>query len=332
MRPVVQIIGPGGGDLVGRLGERLSRVTIVDQAGMESDELVFEVRVEPPFPAGPAKDTRFSASIGWEPAGLRMAGVYSVQNHTISGDPEQGYFMTVNCRAVDFIDAAKKVDSEHFEEMTVGAIFAKLAGAAGMTAVVAPEIASIEVPYRLRWNQSVVDFATELAEDFGGTMKLAGGKMLVPVRGSGKAAGGMSLPPIIVPFRQNYGFDISIEGRGLFHDIGGGWFDILQGIDQLFAGIGLGTVSRFLPLHPFPTQAEAEKGGTATARELARKTLSGSFDMRGDPLACAEAKVIPQGFGGEIDGLDLVCACATHEVTFDDSGGWITTVEVEGAT
>lgn len=328
-KPVVTIVGPSGGDLVARLGQRLISVTITDQDGAESDELVFSVSIRPPFPAGPPKGTKYLASVGWDRNGMRLSGVYTVQNHNPTGDPESGYRMNVHCRASDFVDTMKQVDSEHFDEMTAGQIFQKVAGAAGMTAVVDPELAAIQLPYRLRWQQSRIDFCDELARELGGTMKPAGGKLVVMKRGGGRAAGGSGLPAIVVPFSDDYGFDLQIESRGAFKDIAGSWFDPVAGIEKIVKGTSIGKASRFLPVHPYGNEDLARRGGEAFAREQARKTVSGSFDMAGRPDATAEAPVKPKGYGSEIDALDLVASCVTHEITFDDSGGWVTTVEVE---
>jgi phage protein D len=328
-RPYARIIGPSGGDLVSRLGDRLPRLTMTDQAGSESDELVFDVRVAPPFPKGPQKGTRYLADVGWELNAMRLTGIYTVQTHTLSGNAEEGYTMSVRCRSSDFIDTMKKVDCEHFDEMSAGDMFRRIAKGGGMQAIVDEAIAEVHLPYRIRWNQSAVDFATELAEELGATVKLAGGKLVVQARGAGRAAGGRTLPTIVVPFAESYGFDITIESRGRFEEVGGEWFDPLAGIRKKETETSVGPSSVYMPVHPFASQDEAKRAGQAAGREHARKSVSGSFDMAGNPLATAEAPVKPEGFGSEIDSLDLVCSTATHEITFDDDGGWITTVEVE---
>jgi uncharacterized protein len=328
-KPVVRIIGPSGGDIVVRLGRNLVNVKTTDMAGSESDEMSFIVRVKPPFPAGPPKGVRYLCELGWEGDPFRLTGIYTVQNHSLAGDPEQGYSMTVTSRATDFLDKMKEVDSEHFDDMTVGDIFRKIAEKAGMTAIVDQTLAAVKIPYRLRWNQSHVDFASDLSAELGGTMKLAGGKLVVMARGAGRSAGGTALPVIKVPFSSSYGFEISVETRGEYKDTGGEWFDPAAGISKLQKTLGLGELSRYLPVHPFASEDEAKRAGEAGGREQARQTVSGSFDMAGNPLAIAEAPVKPSGYGDEIDGLDLVASSVTHDVTFDDSAGWVTTVEIE---
>lgn len=329
--PFVSISGPSGGNLVTRLGDQLISVTIVDQAGGESDTLTFTVAVSHPFPAGPAVGTRYSASIGWSETGARMTGTYSVQNVSFAGDPEGGYAMTVTCRAADFLDTMKMVESEHFDDETVGSIFQKIAGRSGASAVVDPELASIKLPYRLRWKQPRIDFLDDIAAEIGGTMKPAAGKLLLMKRGGKRSASGKPLKPIIVPFEETYGFGVDIEARGEFNELAGEWFDPLEGLLKVEKGVGRGAASRFLPVHLFPSQEEAKRSAESLGREAARKSVSGSFTVAGNPDATAEAPVAPQGFGAEIDGLDIVCASATHEVSFGDNGGWITTIDIESA-
>ncbi|MEZ5782050.1 MAG: hypothetical protein R3D70_10540 [Rhizobiaceae bacterium] len=328
-KPIVQIMTPSGADLVGRLGSNLAGVTIVDQAGGESDTMDIRVRVPMPAPAGPAKGTKYAPLIGWDPAGMRPAGIYTVQTTSLGGDPDSGYEMTISCRAADFVDKLKEVDSEHFDEMTAGDIFARIAARAGTTAVVDPELASIKLPYRLRWKEPAGEFAETLAQEIGGTMKIAGDRMAVLKRGASRSASGAVLPRIRIDFASCHRFSVSIEERGRFAEADGGWFDFQDGIEKLEIGKGLGTASRMLPVHIFSTQPQAKLAADASGHEEGRKSISGSFDMAGNLDATAEAPVICTGFGADIDGASMVAACVTHEITFDDDGGWITTVEVE---
>lgn len=330
-RPFVSITGPSGGNLVTRLGDRLISATIVDQAGGESDTLTFVVSISHPFPPGPPVGTRYSAAIGWSETGARHAGIYTVQSSAIGGDAGSGHTMTVTCRAADYLDTMKTVDSEHFDDQTVGAIFQQLAGRAGVSAVIDPELATIKLPYRLRWKQPPIDFLDDIAAEIGGTMKPAAERILLLKRGAKRSASGAPFPPIAVPFRDDFGFDVASESRGEFQELGGDWFDPVEGLLKSELASGIGRASRYLPVHLLPTQDEAKRAAESIGREHARKSVTGFFSMAGNPHATAEAPVVPQGYGGEIDSLDIVCACATHEVTFGENGGWITTVDIESA-
>ena len=330
-RPFVSITGPSGSNLVSSLGSRLQSISIVDQAGGESDTLTMVVSVSHPFPAGPTIGTRYQVSIGWTETGARHAGVYTVQSVALSGDPEGGYALTVTCRAADFLDKMKKVESESFDNQTVGQIFEKVAQGAGISAVIDPALAQIKIPYRLRWKQAGIDFLHDLASEIGGTMKPAADKLLMMQRGAKRSASGRPFPSVIIPFEECISLDLSVEARGEYQEVAGDWFDPVEGILKVAAGIGRGDASRFLPLHLLPSKDEAKRTAEAQGREQARRTVSGSLTTPGKPEATAEAPVGLQGFGREFDSLDLICACVTHDVTFSDSGGWLTTTDVESA-
>jgi phage protein D len=328
-RPIVQIIGQGGKDLIPGWGPALISVSWTDVDGGDSDELNITYSVSAPFQDSPAEGTRYRLLYGWDVSGLRDGGVYTYQSDTLEGDPESGYTLTITARASDFVDADKTVDSEHFEDTTVGEIIRQVAGKAGRQATVDPSIANIKVPYRLRWKQSSLGFAKELAEEFGGTLKPANGSWLVPRRNAGTTAGGAIMPTIVIPFRENQSFGITSEARGKYKDIGAGFFDVLKGVQELFEGTSIGSAARFLNLHPARTKEEAEHAGKAQGAEQARGTVSGSFEADGSITAMGGAPVKLMGFGASRDAADLVAASIEHTVSFEEDGGWLMMVEVE---
>lgn len=243
-------------------------------------------------------------------------------------DPESGYTMTIIARSTDFVDADKAVDSEHFDEKSAGDIFREVASRSGKGVIVHPSIAGVKLPYRLRWNQAESAFLEELAAELGGTTKRANGMLLVTQRNSGQTASGRDLPTIVIPFKDGQSLSVSTEAKGRFKDTGTAWFDPVSGLQKLFEGTSIGSASRFLSLHPARSEAEAELAGKAEIGETARSTVSGSFEADGDRDAMAGAPVKLRGYGKSRDAADLVAASIQHEWTFDDSGGWIMSVEV----
>ena len=332
--PVTRIYGKGKKtDLVPGWGAGLISATLTDNDGGEADELVLVFAVQPPFPSAPAISTPFFPSFGWSEDGadmeVRDGGMFEVQNVAYGGDAESGYTMTVTSRSADFADKMKEMDSEHFEETTAGDVFQKIASKAGYSATVDPEIASAKIPYRLRWSQSPAGFANDLASDFGGTMKMANGQMLVAKRNSGKTASGTMMPPIVVSFSEVIEFDVSIEVRPEYSETSASWFDPLEGISKLVSGSSVGSGGRLAPLHPYNSEDEAKAGGESEGGEQARSAVSGSITIPGRPGAMAGAPVILIGFGGDLDGAMIVAPTITHERTFDDSGGYLTTLDLE---
>lgn len=328
-KPIVMVTGPSGRDLIPFWGTTLLGITITDQAGYESDEAVLRFTA-PPF-APPAKGTRYSVSAGWARNALAMTGTYSVSRVRFSGDPEQGEIMEVVCRAADFIDKMKATGSKHYDTAngfgTAGKIFRALAAEAGVPAIVASEVDGVEIPYRLRWNQSPLDFASDLADEVGAIVKPQAGKLVVLARGGGKSGSGKGLPDIAIRHDPTYAWDVEIEERSSVESAEMAWFDAKAGrLKNEKAATGR-KGGRSTGMHPQSSSTEAKKGAAARAQQLSRFTGTGSFEGPGRPEAVAGAPVTCSGFGAAIDGIKWEASGITHEI--EPEGGWITTIEVQ---
>jgi phage protein D len=308
-------------------GPRLAGVTLTDAAGYESDQAVLVFRDAPPRWSGPPKGTRYEVRLGWTTDAMAVTGTYTVQRVGFSGDPEQGTEMRVTCRAADFLDKMKETDTEHFDGKTLGEIVSTLAGRMGVSAVVAPTLASIAIPYRMRFQQSAGDFLTHLADQFGAVIKPQAGKLLVLQRGAGNSASGKALPSIRVSYDPLYEFQADLDPRPQFKDIEGGYIDPKTGLRSVTRRAGGFKSSRLGVVHPFASQGEAELGADAAAQEQGRKSATATFSMPGEPRAVAEAPVTTSGFGPDIDGVAWFASSVTHEAQPDQ--GWTTTIECE---
>lgn len=327
-KPRVKIISTNGRDLFPLWrGLGLISLSFTDNDGTNADEITFTFAVSPPFPGGPDEGQKYSFQYGWEGGPLRDAGSFTYQSSSLSGDPESGYVMTVTARSSDFIDAEKTAETEHFDGMSAGEIFTALARKSGKTAVIDSKLAQIKIPYLLRYNQSSSGFAQDLAEDIGGTLKFANGRMIVSERNSGRTAGGSAMPTIVIGFRDTHSFDLTMESKGRYKDIEAPYFDEEEGQQKFKTKQSIGRAATLLGIHPARSADEADIRATSEGRETARSTVSGSVDLDGDVHAMAGAPAKLSGFGA-YDSADLVAASIVHNFTFDDSGGWIMSVEV----
>lgn len=326
-KPVVEIIGADGSNLVPAWQSRLVEVTFLDNDGGEADEISFTFSVDPPFPPSPPEGQRFRMLYGWDANRLRDAGTFTYQSDELFGDPETGNQMRIVARSSDFVDADKAVAKEHFENTTVGEIIQTLAGRSGKSAIVDKAIAAIKVPYRLRYNQSLAGFVEELASEFGGSPKFANDMILVGERNSGKTAGGLTMPTIVAEYREGQAFSIGTESKGKYKDVGADWFDPLSGVTNLLKAAGIGAASALINLHPARSQAEAEYAGKAQGKEAARDTVGGSVTSDGNVDAMAGAPVQLRGYGSR-DNAQVIAASIEHIFTFDESGGWIMDLEL----
>lgn len=326
-KPVVKVMADNGNDLVPGWRSALVNVTFTDADGGDADEISITFAVSAPFPPAPPKGQRYRLSFGWEGEGLRDGGSFTYQSRSIDGDTEGGWQMTIRARSSDFIDADKTATSEHFEDTTAGEVFDKLAAQSGKTAIVDPDIAKIKIPYRLRHNQSLSGFADELANELGGTLKLANGSFIVAKRNGGRTAMGTDMPTIVIAFGKVIGGDLSTEEATPVKGSKGVYFDPDEGVSKQIdaESVGSGTIA---PLHPARSKEEAEYVARAEADELARGSVSGTLELEGSAQAMAGAPVRLTDFGEDFDGLDLIATAINHTWTWDDGGGWLMSVEV----
>lgn len=326
-KPVVRVIGQSGADLIPGWGKALISVTFTDNEGGDADELEFSFSVAPPFPAPPQKGTRYTLYYGWSAEGLRNAGDFTFQSASLDKSAGDGWVMTITSRSADFVEADKSADLEHFEATTAGEIFTHLAKKAGKTAMVDAALAAIAIPYRLRLGQSALGFGQALADEIGAAMKLAGGKWLVTPKGGGSTASGNAIPPITVSIEKIIDCGLSSEGRPEFADIESASFDEDTGQWVIEKASGTGKSAKATVMYPSASSAEAKVRAKAEAIDLERATISGSLTLEGDVNAMAGAPVILDGFG-EWAGTSLTAGTLSHTFTFDDSGGWLMSLEL----
>jgi hypothetical protein len=327
-RPVVHVIGAMSGNLVPGWGPALRAVRYTDNEGADADEIEIEFSVDGPGASRPASGTSYRLLYGWDEAGLRDAGSFTVQSSSLSYAPDDGWTLTVVARSADFLDADKAGETAHFDDETVGEMMQRLAGSAGKSARVHPELADIKIPYRLNWGQSPLGFAQALADEIGGSLKPANGQWQITKKNSGQTAGGTPLPPLIIPLERVTGCEITEEERPKFGEAQQPWFDPEAGLSQLASAAGIGKAAQALLLHPAASAVEAAASAAAAVLDLGRSSVSGSVTAIGDPDAMAGAPVILPGYGGAA----AVATSITHEFTFDEGGGWLMTVELAAQT
>lgn len=324
-RPVLQIVNASGKDVLPGLSGLWKSCHVREQAGGESDTAEI-VCVGPPSRFGlPARGAQFTILGGWADEGPVMQGAFTVQKIVCAGDPESGDAISIQLRAADYVDKLKAHGFRHYDDKTFGDIIQDVAKFAGLDAQIDPSLASIAIPYRLWRAQSAIDFATELAEEHGASVKPAGGKLIAVKRGAAASASGRALAPILIQRRGGWGYEIEVEPRPEIGHVAAGWHDESAGKRKVVKhATGRDGPIHMLP-HPFRTEDEAKGAAESMAYEMLAASGSGRFESPGLPHAHAEAKVIASGFGFPIDGLWKAEAV---DKVWDAGGGFSTSVEV----
>lgn len=329
-KPIIQIIGPSGRNIVPVLGPAFLGATVTDQEGYESDALTIRATARPPFLTLPAKGSRYTVIAGWSASSLTTLGIFEYQSASVRGSPEDGDEIELTCRAADFLDKDKSAGRGHYDETTghgtAGKIIDSLASEMGVSAVVASALRDIKIPYRLRWNQSAIDFLSDLADEIGATVKPQAGKLVVRERGAAASASGRALPAISVNRMQAYSYEFQIEPRSGFRTVETPYFDAAKGFVKTVEAATGKAASLFNAMHPFASEDEARRGGKAMAQQLSRNTGSGTIEIAGNAAATGGAPIDVSGFGSDVDAIEWEADSVQHD--FTPEPGWITTINL----
>lgn len=303
--------------------------TITDNEGEEVDTISLKLDDRGNAIALPRKGAIISARIGFREAlPLIDKGRFKVTKFPIEGDVESGEFLHIEGEAVDLRKEAKGEGRKAYKDKTFGQIVREEAKAMGLEAVIPPNLDSITFDYRLRWNQSRVDFLTRLANEVGGILKPAGGKLIVQERGSGKSASGKDLPPIIILKSDCKSWSGDPSGRMEYGEVQTGWRDPKTGKLRLEKRpTGLQGPARIIR-EEFPDRKRALKAGEAETGRINRETGNASFVMYGRPDAQAGAPVVAEGFRSGLRG-EWRATKVTHTFEPGESGGYTTTISVK---
>jgi uncharacterized protein len=322
--PVLQVINETTGvNILPKLAGLWKSCRVVDNEGTKSDsaELVCI------YDAGvklPRKGEKYRILMGWKGSGVVLQGTYTVQTYSRRGDPETGHELIIKLRAGDFTEKLKGKGRKHFEDNTTfGEVIDQMAKRAGLQAETDPALKSIKLPYKLWWDQSIIDFVTEVAEEIGGTVKPAGGKLIARKRDAPNSASGKAMSPILIRYDASFSYEAEIEPRPEYGSVAASWHDAKSGRRKTVTE----KTGRDGPVHTIKkqhaTEDEARKAAKAAAYAMGAMSWTGTFDTYGLPAAFSGADVTLEGFGNPIDGK-VKAESVTKEVTAD--GGFKTTV------
>lgn len=331
--PYLAVTGPNDADMLEIWGPRLAGVRLVTRFVDASDECTFTFTNKPPYATAPAENTPFSVSLGWSANSASLGGTYYMQREHLWGDPKTGGDMVSYICRSGLMAGLDQADRRHFNAQngntTLGDVFRNLFSTSGMSVAVASTIAGLPLPngHVVQWNQSAIDFATDLANDVGGIVKPMGGQILVLDRNNGLSVSGRPLAGWTIVKTAGYDYDVEIEPRFQYQSVSVPYLDDASGrlMTAQTASSGSGA-SQGVP-HPAADQASAQTQAQARADEFRRFTGTGLFVTPGDPNAVAGAHPICSGYPDPIDTIQWIAAEVTHDVVPDQ--GWITTTETE---
>lgn len=317
-------------DITSRVRPRLIGLSLTEKRGGEADQLDLTLDDSDGRLELPRKGAVLRLQLGWTrgddvPIGLVDKGAFKVDEVEWSeGAPDQ---IRITARSADLTAGFRVRRERGWTNTTLGAIAREVAGGAGLTAVVAPELANIAVPVLAQHQQSDMALLRRLGREHDAVATVKSGRLLLSPIGRGRSPGGQQLPSLTIVKGDGSGgryreisrsADAGVEAR--WHDRGGATRRTVK------AGGGSGKPHRLRRVYHSEADARA-----AAAAEAARKTRAeAEFDYTlalGRPDLYPERPVTLRGFKPPADAQAWLIAELSHAL--DGQGGLTTRLKLE---
>ena len=309
------------------IGDRVLSIEITDEAGFESDQLIVTLDDADPQIARPREGAVLAIAIGYLETGLVDFGTYVVEEIEREGWPRR---LILTAKAADHARTMKAPKTRAWEGKTVREVVETIAGEHGLTAQVADALGRIAIPYLAQTEESDQNLLTRLAKRIGAIVTPKDQRLIVTPRHSGKTAGGQSMPELIVTrdmLIADGGYRIGSRPRGRFGTVRARWRDRQAGMTRnVDVETGLKGPRKTLR-EVCQDEAEARRAADAAVREIKAGEGEMALLLVGNPLARAEAPIVVQGVGLDIDGR-WIATSVRHAWNFE-AGGATTEITAE---
>jgi len=290
-----------GRNVSGLVAPRLVRATVTDGTGIESDGVTVELDNDGDRIDRPQKGSTLIFGGGYkETGGPRLFGSYTIEDAEKSGAKRR---LTVIARAGSPSEKMKEKRNRAFEDMTVQDIISSIAGDAGLTPAVDPDLADIVIPYRAQLNESDLHLLTQIGQRFGAMPVMKDGHLVFARKGKGVSISGMMLPVVEIGPDDLHGEDawrLRGTARAKYGTIRAHWHDPEAATRKKAEAAGDGPVYEIPEI--FQSEAEAQAAVEGQRNNQDREEEKLSLTVIGKETRQAEAKMLVEGIDRDADG------------------------------
>ena len=305
--PAFEVVADGQRDVTEAIRSRLLSLSVSDGAGWESDTCRIRIDDAGTFEL-PRRGAALSVSMGFEGSLVRM-GSYLVDEVSATGPPAA---LTILARAADFRETLKERRTHAWDETDLGGVAGEIAGRHGLRAAVASALRAEPVPHADQTDESDLNFLGRLAAERGGRLKLADGRLVIALAGSGRSVSGESLPTIKVRLADVGDYRAVLADRPRYKSVTAAWQSIPEARRRVERA-GKGSPAYALR-GTYATPAEAAAAARAKLADLQRSTATLRLSITpGNPAILAGTPVELEGFRLGIPS-GWVVATAVHEL------------------
>ena len=313
MKPLIRIVA-GGEDVTAPVSARLVDLRITDEAGIEADTLTLTLDDRDGQLIVPPHQSRVQVWLGIlggpRPVPLTPMGSWQVDETELSGPTR---LMRISATPADMSGPIRSPRTRAWEATTLGDIARSIAGAAGLTPVIAEDLASVVVPYVAQTAESDLHLLTRLVRRVAGIVKPADGRLVLARRGAAIAADGTELGAVALTAADTESWTWRAADRGTYASAEASWTELgAAAVNKVLVGEG---DPRRVLRHVYATEDEAARGAQAALEEGKRGAQTLTLRLAGfRPDAFAGARVTFADLRPETAGAWTVVS-AVHELS-----------------
>lgn len=259
--------------------DRVLSLSVSDEAGFESDELVITLDDADPRIARPRQGAVLTLALGHDGEALAEFGADTVEEVERSGWPRR---LTLTAKAADHARGMKEPKTRAWEGRTLGDVVRAIAGEHGLRAEIGDALASVRLPCIAQTEESDQHLLTRIGKRVGAVIAPKDQRLLVTARHSGKTVSGQSMPEVRVTadmLADMDGYRIGSRPRGRcgrFGSVRTRWRDRQAGLTRS-VDVSTGLEGPRKTLRELcRAKAEARRAADAAVREI----KAGEGDMR----------------------------------------------------
>jgi len=294
MTPQYQILA-GGVDVTSNLSPRMTRLSVTDADGVQSDSVRIQLDDGDFALSPPATGTLLAVWMGYAETGLDLMGLFTVNRVRRAFDKQAGAVMGIEGKSADLKKEMKAQRTGQYENKTIAQIVSEVAGRHGLGSKVSSSLSGISYDWLGQAEESDLHLITRVARDHDAICKVAGGKILMLARGE------TGLPAVTLTLTDFISCEVETEERAEHGKAVAHWHDRAKAQrvpEEATSGEG----PPFTMRHIFRTKedAKAAAAGKQKALDRQRKRLSGTISgntgvMGGAPLVITEIAALYDG-------------------------------------
>ncbi|WP_285430054.1 phage late control D family protein [Pseudomonas sp. fls2-241-R2A-110] len=301
-------------DIAPAIIPRLISLDLMDNRGIEADQLTLSLSDHDGLLAIPPKGAIIRLWLGWSDIGLVDKGTYTVDEIEHSGAPD---VLSIRARSADFRKSLKTKRERSWSNTTLGDLLSDIALGNGLTATIAAALTGLPILQLDQANESDANLISRIGEEFDAVVTIKAGCLLCLPSGGGKTASGAELPHITLTRADGDQHRYLQADRDTYDGVRAYFYDVNSARKEA-ALAGGGEHLKELR-HTYSDRHSALRAARAEFNRLQRGSATLSYTLAlGRPDLIPELTYTLQGVKDEIDEIIWYGGNVQHTLSADN--------------